>query len=207
MTTDSNDTVTGDLYDKTIFDPTVEQSGATVEPTVEDSPNPKRAARKVAAVKKPAKKRTKGRGESATSPRRIKAVEEKQLAALEYRKMGYTYAQIAESLGYATAQGAYCAIQSALTRIIREPAEEVLKIELERLDAMFVKPYQAATNGDLMAIGTCLNIMARKAKFLGIDAPARSEISGPNGAPVATTVHNMTQADMDAAAKRLLEKY
>ena len=162
-------------------------------------PKRKTAAKKVAKSKR--------RGESSTSPRRLKAVLEKQVSALEYRKLGYTFAQIADALGYATPQGAYLAVQSALTRIIKEPAQEVLQLELERLDALFVKPYANALNGDLMALSGCLSVMARKAKLLGLDAPARTELSGPGGAAIATVVHNMTEADMEAAAARLAEKY
>lgn len=130
-------------------------------------------------------KTRKARGESDTSPRRIKAIVEKQLAALEYRKMAYSYAQIAEALGYAGPQGAQYAVEAALTRIIREPAEHVLTLELERLDGMFSKPYQNAINGDLMAINSCLAIMGRKARLLGLDAPVKTDATvsnGPNGA-------------------------
>lgn len=153
------------------------------------------------------KNKRKKAGESMTSPRRIKAVEEKQLQALEYRKMGYTYAQIAEAIGMNSAQAAHYAIMSALTRIIREPAEDVLKLDLERLDALFSKPYQNALQGDLMALNVCLGIMARRAKLLGLDAPVKRELSGHGGGAITAVVHNMTEADMDAAARRLLAKY
>ncbi len=184
---------------------TVEQSAGDVDAT----PIRKRT-RKTTTSKASTSTKRNSRGESATSARRIAAVEVKQLQALEYRKMGYTYAQIAEALQYKTAQGAYLAIRSALTRIIREPAEEVLQIEIERLDSMFSKPYQAACSGDLMAINSCLAIMARKAKLLGLDAPVKQEVSGPAGGPITQSivaVHSMSQADIDAAAKRLLDKY
>lgn len=133
-----------------------------------------RAKRKTTAKKKP-------RGESATSPRRIKAVEEKQAQALEYRKMGYSYAQIAQALGYAGPQGAQYAVEAALTRIVREPAEAVLKLELERLDGMFSKPYQNAMAGDLLAVNACLAIMGRKARMLGLDAPVKTDATLSNG--------------------------
>ncbi|WP_211440934.1 hypothetical protein [Collimonas humicola] len=187
---------------------------STVEGTVATVNLTKRKTQKSAASTKPeakkpvvAKKRKKSRGESATSPRRIKAVEEKQLQALEYRKMAYTYAQIAEVLGYATPQGAYLAIQSALTRIIREPAEDVLKLELERLDAMFSKPYQAATNGDLLAVGACLNIMARKAKLLGLDAPAKVDatVGNKDGQPFKSQV--VSDAQVADAMKKAADAF
>jgi hypothetical protein len=186
------------------------QSTPIEQSTVPDGAPPVKKAKALpkgkprGAVKK---KRSMKRGESATSPRRIKAVEEKQLQALEYRKMAYSYAQIAEVLGYKSAQSAYCAIQSALTRIIREPAEEVLQLELERLDGMFSKPYQAAQAGDLMAIGACLNIMARKAKYLGLDVAVKvdSTVSNKNGQPFATAV--VSDEQVLAAMKKAQEQF
>lgn len=124
-----------------------------------------------------AKKKNMRRGESTTSPRRIKAVTEKQLPALEYRRMGYSYAKIAEALGYSSAQGAYKAVISVLKRVIREPSDDLVLLELERVDALFVRPYQDALAGDLAALAACLSLMERKSRLLGLDAPAKAHLS------------------------------
>lgn len=121
------------------------------------------------------KKKSMKRGESSTSPRRIAALTEKHLRALEYRRMGYTYAQMAEQLGYSSAQGAHKAVTSVLKRVIREPAQDVILLELERVDALFVRPYQDALAGDLMALSACLALMARKRRLLGLDAAVGSK--------------------------------
>lgn len=123
------------------------------------------------------KKKNMRRGESLTSPRRIKAVTERQLPALEYRRMGYTYAQIAEMLGYSSAQGAFKAVESVLRRISREPTEDVVLLELERVDALFVRPYQDALAGDLAALAACLSLMERKSRLLGLDPPVKGHFS------------------------------
>jgi hypothetical protein len=120
------------------------------------------------------KKKSMRRGESLTSPRRIKAVTEKQLHAVEFRRLGYTYAQIADALGYTSAQGAHKAVAAALKRVTRGPSDEVIMLELERVDALFVRPYQDALAGDLAALSACLAIMARKCRLLGLDAPVKS---------------------------------
>lgn len=208
MTNDTNntkDTATPEDEDESAA--TVSAEKPTVLKTVKTVKTKSDAAK---AKKVPAKKkRNMKRGESTTSPRRIAAIEQTQLQALEYRKMAYSFSQIAEALGLKSAQAAHYAVNAALTRIIREPAEQVLQLELERLDGMFSKPYQAACNGDLMAVNSCLGIMARKAKLLGLDAPSKVDntVSNKDGKPLVTEVHNMTPDDMDAAAKRLLEKY
>jgi hypothetical protein len=74
-----------------------------------------------------------GRGESATSPRRLKA-KDKQLQALTLRKAGATYEQIAEAVGYRDKSGARKAVEAALRETLREPAEEVRELERMRLD-------------------------------------------------------------------------
>lgn len=147
------------------------------------------------------------RGESLTSPRRVRAITEKQLGALEYRKMGYTFAQIAEAVGFNSAQSAHEAVKSALLKVIREPAEDVLKLELERLDAMFVPAYAGAIKGDLLSISSALAIMGRKARLLGLDAPVKQALSGPDGGPMVMNTVTMSPDQMDAALARVAEKY
>lgn len=53
--------------------------------------------------------------------------------ALEYRKQGRSYQKIAEALGISLSQ-AERDVKDALNEITREPAEEVLAMELQRLD-------------------------------------------------------------------------
>jgi len=111
---------------------------------------------------------------------------ELQLKALEYRKMGLNYAQIAEKMGWKTAQSAWNNVDAALKRTLQEPANDVRKLELERLDAMFIPVYGNAMRGDLMAIASALNIMTRRARLLGLDAPDKKELTGKDGAPLTT---------------------
>jgi hypothetical protein len=201
--------MTDDTHDQA---PTPDPTAPLADTQADTPPDPAPKRKRAPAAKKrktTARKGTKKRGESSTSPRRIKAITEKQLNALEYRKLGYSFKQIAEALGYKGAQGAYEAVQAALRSVIREPAEDVLSLELERLDALFVKPYSSALAGDLQALSACLAVMGRKARLLGLDAPVKTETTGANGGPIQqqVQVHHMTTADMEAAAARLAEKY
>lgn len=100
-------------------------------------------------------------------------VAEKQRQALELRRSGYTYEMIARALGYSDRSLAARAVKSALKEIIREPAEEVLQLELGRLDGMLRGILDAAETGDVQAIDRALKIMDRRAKYLGLDAPTK----------------------------------
>lgn len=111
-----------------------------------------------------------------------------QRKALELRKAGATHDQIAEQLGVANRSVAWKLVRSAIVEIVREPAEEVLQIELARLDAMLLGCWTKAKSGDPHAIDRALRIMDRRAKYLGLDAPTRTEHGGiADGAPIAIT--------------------
>lgn len=116
-------------------------------------------------------------GTKATS-RKISAVE-RHARALELRKLGLTYQQIADQLGYAGNQGAYKAIQAALRKTIQEPADELRQVECLRLDLLLKENLRGLLTEDVYkrarATEVCLGIMDRRAKLLGLDAPKKVE--------------------------------
>ncbi|GGM77075.1 hypothetical protein GCM10012275_54630 [Longimycelium tulufanense] len=114
-----------------------------------------------------------GRGENTASLRRIKAAE-KRRQALELRKAGATYDQIAERLGFSSKSRARESVIAALAELTLEPAREVLTLELERLDAMLLGLWRQARAGDLGTVDRVLKIMDRRAKYLGLDKVADS---------------------------------
>lgn len=97
--------------------------------------------------------------------------------ALELRRAGATYAQIAQTLGYANPSSAQKAVESALKEALVEPAEGVLQLELARLDAMLSTLWPKMREGDYGAVDRILRIMDRRARFLGLDAPEKHEIA------------------------------
>ena len=102
-------------------------------------------------------------------------VREHQQAALKLRLTGMSHRAIAEALGvsdHTTIQGR---IAGALKEIIREPAEAVLKMELERLDVMLLGLWKQAASGDLQALDRALKIQDRRARYLGLDAPTKTQ--------------------------------
>jgi len=108
--------------------------------------------------------------ESKTSERRIRAWERAR-QALELRRAGVHYDEIARQLGYRTASGAYEAIRSAMRRTLQEPADELRKLECERLDAALAAIWPLVQQGDLAAIDRMLRISQRRSELLGLDAP------------------------------------
>lgn len=93
---------------------------------------------------------------------------ELQHRALELRRQGLNYHEIARELKISTNR-AYELVQSALTRWMLEPAEDVRLLELQRLDALLAALWDKAIAGDLAVVDRVLRIMERRAKLLGLD--------------------------------------
>jgi hypothetical protein len=118
--------------------------------------------------------------ESKTSPRRL-ASAERQRKALELRAIGMTYEAIADQVGYKSRQAAFDAIDRALKKMLREPAEQARNLDLKRLDAMTLALWSQARQGNQGAIDRLLRIMERRAKLLGLDAPTKVAPTTPDG--------------------------
>lgn len=108
---------------------------------------------------------------------------ERKLRALKLRKAGATYQMIAEQLGHAGPSGAHKAVAAALKLTLREPADAVRKLELERLDAAQLAIWRRVQAGDYGAIDRLLGIIGARAKLTGTFAPQKLEHSGAIMAP------------------------
>lgn len=110
------------------------------------------------------------------SPKRVLELE-KVHAAIELRKRGKSFQEIAEICGWANRNGPYLAIQRHLTRNIREASTELIELEVLRLDALLDAQWPLAMGGDDKAATIILKIMERRAKLLGLDKPVEQKIS------------------------------
>jgi hypothetical protein len=131
-----------------------------------------------------------------TSPR-IDAAE-RDAKALELRKDGLTYTQIAERLGISRST-AHKHVTRGLHRTRQEPADELRRLEAERLNQLWAEAMAVLrrrhvmvqsgkiVKGDdgqpitddgpvLQATATLLRVMERRARLLGLDAPAKHEV-------------------------------
>lgn len=130
--------------------------------------------RRVMQAKKPqsspAKRVTRGKKAS-----RILA-QEKRRKALELRKAGATYAQIAEAVGYSQPTGARKAVLKAFGEVIQEPVTELKTIQIERLNHMLMVLWPKVQAGDTVAINTSLNVMNKIDALMGTEAARQIEV-------------------------------
>ena len=99
---------------------------------------------------------------------------EKQRQALQMRLAGASYEQVAAALGYRQRCGAWQAVQEALRKMLQEPADEVRKLELARLDSWLLGITPQIRAGSLEALDRGLKIMAQRTMYItGLKVPDR----------------------------------
>ena len=105
------------------------------------------------------------------------AIDLRELTALDLRLSGASYRQIGAELGVSHVQ-AFRDVQRVLHQIVAEPASELRGQELARLDRLTLTHWPAAIKGDHRATAVVLQIMDRRIRLLGLDAPQRIDITG-----------------------------
>lgn len=170
-------------------DPVEDQPGQHV-------PTPRAArARGVLQAHKP---KSKARKRVAKGSSRIIS-QQKRRQALEYRKAGMTYAQIAEQIGYANASGAAKAVKKAFGEVIQEPVAELKAIQIERLNHMLLTLWAKVSTGDEVAINTSLRIMDKIDALMGTEHARQVEVTNNN----AVLVIDGNKDDYLAALKKM----
>lgn len=101
---------------------------------------------------------------------RKEAYARRALKAMELREQGKSYEVIASTLSVSNAT-AFQMVQRALSRFQQEAAEDVKKMEVKRLDRMLDALWDRAMAGDDKAVERILQIMDKRAKYLGLYAP------------------------------------
>ena len=96
---------------------------------------------------------------------------ERAVAALNLRRDGLPYREIAARLAYADESGARKAVSRLLDRVEAEGVAELRRLESERLDALMAGHWSAAIAGDTDAARIVLGVIDRRTKLLGLNAP------------------------------------
>ncbi len=122
----------------------------------------------------------------AATPQKM-AVAERRALAVELRKQGGTYRQIADQLrqlpgvseNYDHTQ-AHNDVMEELKRIkekASEDAEAVRTLELARLDELFIGMFARAKQGDYAAFDRVMILMNQRAKYLPVTVPVEQKVT------------------------------
>jgi hypothetical protein len=109
---------------------------------------------------------------------------EQQEKALAARAAGMTYVQIGQVLGVSFSRARKIVVAAIADRRKRvdEKVDEVLQIELERLDAITMSLWKE--RGDPKVADALVRIGERRSRLLGLDQAQRHEITGKDGGPI-----------------------
>jgi hypothetical protein len=103
--------------------------------------------------------------------------------ALDLRKTGATYSQIARHLSLSTTR-AYQLVRAGMDEVkaeLKETALNLRQMELDRLDAIHFAHWPRRANPRNADV--ILRVMERRARLLGLDAPAKIAETIPEGKP------------------------
>ena len=125
---------------------------------------------------------------------------EREIRAVELRKAGHSFFEIAQALGYQTKGAAWRAVRRALQRWGAENVQELRQLEIARLDTITRKLWpkilgQKARAGgvdddgnivepreeippDMDAMRLYLQVSQRRSRLLGLDAPMEVTLPG-----------------------------
>jgi hypothetical protein len=115
---------------------------------------------------------------------------------MKLRAAGLDYREISDALGISESY-ARALVKKELDRakeISLEQAEQIIAIELQRLDAMHAALWQQRC--DPKASEALLKIGKARRDLLGLDAPIRREVSGPDGGPLELSVAKMSTEEL-----------
>lgn len=163
----------------------------------------KHPSRKAGQPKPPIRNAPKSVRNSWTSPDRVRR-EERKRVALDYRKQGYSYTEIAK-LMKEPMNTVYDLVVEALKAITREPAEQLLELELARVDTLLKGVYKDASKGNDTKIASSVRLMDKRHRLLGLDR-ATLELTGKDGGPIETKRIDLTDAERARALAAFIAK-
>jgi len=139
---------------------------------------------------------------SATGKFRVRTREYANMV-MDLRRAGASYVEISASLKtrnppvVLSPQRCHAIVKAVLAEMserLADQADDLRAIEFQRLDAILLALWESRS--DPRTADTILRIVERRAKMAGIDAPIRTETSGPGGGPVAYDLSAMTTEEV-----------
>ncbi len=124
----------------------------------------------------------KQRSTRATSPERLRGLDNRA-KALELRKQGHTYDQIAIVIGVSKHR-CWEYVKQAMDEIrldLREEALQIRAMEAEKLDALQQAHWLRALRGNIGSTKVILQVMERRARLIGLDSPIKIAPTDPGG--------------------------
>lgn len=108
---------------------------------------------------------------------------ERQRRALVLRRAGAGFQAIADEVGYASAAGAAKAVKRALSREVREAADEYIALQMQRSEQLLMVQWQKAMEGDLAAWDRALSAVKHIDGYVGAQGNGSGSVTVNVGDP------------------------
>ena len=116
--------------------------------------------------------------------------EDKGYSAYQLKKAGHDWNEIAKIVGYANGKVAAVEVRRYVTEVAtiltKEQREEVLSLELDRLDSLLNAVWDNAMTGDTKAVDSALRVINTRAKLLGLELLSQTAGNVTNNTVVVT---------------------
>lgn len=130
------------------------------------------------------------------------AVSEKRVRAVDLRRAGKSYREIASEMGISLGR-AHALVTEALEEVTTEAVDSLRLVEGERLDAALAAIWPRVEGGDLKAIEAFLRISVRRAQLFGIDQTA--DVAQVNNVAIIVDINAEAQAAYVAEMERAMK--
>lgn len=128
-----------------------------------------------------------------TDPKRVAALE-RRLRALDLRKAGLTYQQIAKTMNLTRREA-----NSLVTQALRElwdksvdVTDELRQLELARYETITLKLWPRVLEGQIPAIETFLRVSKARREMMGLDVPVQVDVTS-GGEPIGASVDRIRE--------------
>lgn len=136
--------------------------------------------------------RVPGRKKNAENVRRAAEARERALAAMDLRKAGVTYAQIATAIGFSSAGNAKRSIDRLMLNQVKDASIDIIEMDLARMDEYVSRCTNALrSNGDLSQIDRLLRIQDAKYRLLGISDESLRTVREQHGVTANVDINNV----------------
>lgn len=116
--------------------------------------------------------------------------DQKAYDAYQMRQRGSSWEQVCKTVGYSSVKVAQVELRRYLTdmavRVDIENREEVLAMEMGRLDSLMEAVWDQAMTGDTKAVDSALKIISMRSKLLGLEALTQTAGTVTNNTVVVT---------------------
>lgn len=152
------------------------------------------------------------------SVKREVLVIEGRMMALDLKKRGCTYQQIADKLTKlfhpkggkkVSKRTAFEYVQAELIALRQQTeldVQSVRDLDLERCDAALAGLWEGITGGNPASVMAAMKVMERRSKLLGLDAPTRTEFVGAMMTVSAADVAKMSDTEIEEKVRALMNR-